>query len=85
MTVRPCSLKAASNRWGGEGGAVGPGWPGNKLQLNTIQYNTLHTIRKLLFARTARKHKVTGGTWVKKDARCANAPPMTLAYFLGGD
>ena len=36
---------------------VGPGWSGNKLQLNTIQYNTLHTIRKLLFARTARKHK----------------------------
>ena len=42
---------------GGGGGAVGPGWSGNKLQLNTIQYNTLHTIRKLLFARTARKHK----------------------------
>ena len=38
---------------------VGPGWSGNKLQLNTIQYNTLHTIRKLLFARTARKHKFT--------------------------
>ena len=37
---------------------VGPGWSGNKLQLNTIQYNTLHTIRKLLFARTARKHKI---------------------------
>ena len=36
---------------------AGPGWSGNKLQLNTIQYNTLHTIRKLLFARTARKHK----------------------------
>ena len=61
MTVRPCSLKAASNRWGGGAGPVGPGWSGNKLQLNTIQYNTpggtLHTIRKLLFARTARKHK----------------------------
>ena len=47
MTVRPCSLKAASNRWwGGGGGAgpVGPGWSGNKLQLNTIQYNTKHYI-----------------------------------------
>ena len=62
MTVRPCSLKAASNRWGGGGaGPVGPGWSGNKLQLSTIQYNTLHTIRKLLFARTARKHKTSRG------------------------
>ena len=42
---------------GGGAGPVGPGWCGNKLQLNTIQYNTLHTIRKLLFARTACKHK----------------------------
>jgi hypothetical protein len=40
------------------GWPVGPGWSGNKLQLNTIQYNTVHTIRKLLFARTARKHKL---------------------------
>ena len=64
MTVRPCSLKAASNRWWGGGGAgpVGPGWSGNKLQLSTIRYNTVHTIRKLLFARTARKHKFDRGT-----------------------
>ena len=42
---------------GGGAGPDGPRWPGNKLQLNTIQYITLHTIRILLFARTARKHK----------------------------
>ena len=58
MTVRPCSLKAASNRWVGWGG--GGCWTRvARQQIATeIQYNWIHTIRKLLFARTARKHKL---------------------------
>ena len=47
MTVRPCSLKAASNRWwGGGGGACWTRVVRQQIatEYNTIQYNTIQYI-----------------------------------------